>query len=178
MSTSWLGLPHFPELETPRLRLREIRETDFEFFHAMFKDEKLNEHIQIAWAEPSEARKVFDSWTTRFGKAEGARWSITLKDSGEWVGNFGFHNLRPETACAERGLQIVRAHWRKGFGREASGRAMEWLLSSTPFKNIDSWIALGNHSSINLVESQGFARTGELKPFGPLTLARYLRQGG
>jgi [ribosomal protein S5]-alanine N-acetyltransferase len=173
---SWLSLPHFPTLETSRLLLREVVESDFDAFHALFKDEAVNEHIQLPWAEPAEARKMFDALRDRFGKGEGIRWTIVLKATNEWIGNFGFRKPRVEERCVERGLQIVSTHWRKGYGHEASVAATDWLLEHTPFRNVDAWIATSNLPAIRLIEKQGFRDSGDRQPFRePLILARYVK---
>ena len=173
MDHKWLGVSEFPTLETLRLLLREISDADFPLFHSLFKDAKVNENIRMNWGEPIEAKKIFDSFRSRFHEGKGVRWSIVLKETGEWVGNFGFHNPRPEAGCVERGLQIVSSRWRSGYGSEASRAAMEWLTARTPYRTVDAWIAEGNSPARRLVEKQGFRDTGDRKPSGALTVARY-----
>ena len=173
MDKTFLKLKRFPTLETDRLILRELEEHDFPDFHALISDAKVNEHIQMDWADPKEARKWFDSFKSRFKEGQGIRWAIQIKD-GPCVGNFGFRDPRPEIGCIERGLQIASPHWRHGYGREASQKATEWLLKETPYRKVDAWIATGNLPAIKLVEKQGFHGTGETKLFCGLTLLRFL----
>jgi [ribosomal protein S5]-alanine N-acetyltransferase len=175
MASNWLKLQEFPLIETSRLALREIEELDFQAFYSLFRDSKVNKHIELDWADPIQGRKSFDSFRARFHEGSGIRWSIVLKQTGEWVGNFGFRSAKGEGDTVERGLQIASAYWRKGYGLEASQGAMDWLRRSSRYKKVDAWIAVGNLGAIRLVQKQGFQATGEQKPFKSLTHARFIK---
>ena len=175
MKGNWLGLDRFPELTTQRLLLREIRANDFASFHSLFKDKECNEHIQIGWAQPAEARKYFLSFRDRFGEGRGIRWSLVLRESGEWIGNLGFHNVREGQNCIEAGIQIVSSRWRGGYGSEAFQGALDWVLTETRYRTVDAWTAEGNSAAQAMLRGRGFSNTGEKKPFHALTVARFSR---
>ena len=176
MNLNWLGLASPPTIQTPRLTLRAVEESDFVHFYKLFSDPRVNEYIQLRWSEPTEARRIFDAFKFRFEKGGGIRWSVWLNDTGEWVGNLGFHNHRPSEACIERGLQIASQHWRKGYGRESSDAAMDWMKNTNAYKSVDAWVAVENIPTNSLLRRQGFRDTGERKPFENLILGRWLKE--
>ncbi|MDP2613915.1 GNAT family N-acetyltransferase, partial [Oceanobacter sp. 2_MG-2023] len=83
-----------PILETSRLRLREIKETDAASMLAYLSDTEVMKHYGL---EPFQTiEEAFDeiSWyQSTLKQKTGIRWGITLKEEGVVIGSCGFLNI-------------------------------------------------------------------------------------
>jgi RimJ/RimL family protein N-acetyltransferase len=146
-----------PRLETERLRLRELRNEDFEAFASFMADPDV---VRYLHGEPM-ART--DSWRM-LAAAVGhwvlrgyGTWAVERKSDGAFMGRVGMIN--PEGwPGLEVGWTLGRPYWGKGYATEAAAAAMRYAFLTQPVDRLISCIDPDN------ARSQAVARRlGETK---------------
>ncbi|WP_051464306.1 GNAT family N-acetyltransferase [Aminiphilus circumscriptus] len=96
----------FPELETPRLRLRYLVADDAEELLCRWSDPEVMEYLTLDPTRTlAEARDMVDLLGGLFDRGMGIRWGITCKTQGALLGTCGFHNVRWETSAGRAGIR-------------------------------------------------------------------------
>ena len=114
------------EFETPRLRLRQWRESDREPFSAMNADPAVMEFFPSLQSHVSSEASI-DAWQLQFAAQGWSNWAVELIESGQFIGFTGLSVSRrtlPFSPCVEVGWRLARAFWGKGYATEAARGAL------------------------------------------------------
>ncbi len=80
----------FPELETNRLKLVQVKEEHTQsFFEIMSKDEVTKYYGMDSLKNIEDASKVVDSFQSAYESKRGIRWGLVLKETDAFVGTVG-----------------------------------------------------------------------------------------
>jgi len=154
--------PHYPELETERLRLRYWRESDITAYAALCADAQTMQYL-------GGVNDRLESWRhmavmVGHWQLKGyGHWVVEEKASGLFVGRVGF--LKPDGWPGfELGWTIARPHWRQGFAYEAASCALAYAFNQTERMQVISLIDPDNFASIAVAKKlgQGFFEKTEL----------------
>ena len=136
------------ELETERLLLDPVRETDKEdYFINISHDKRVLETFICRYAETMED---FD-----FSSYPGRRdlFAIRLKESGRHIGILSYFD---ETAdSCEIGYGIGSGFWHRGYATEAVRRFLEYLFREKGLKRVYASFFTGNEASRRVMEKCG-----------------------
>lgn len=148
-------------LESPRLVIRNFRDSDLETFIAYRNIPEVA--IYQGWKLPyarEEALELFEKVKTKdtVGQGEWIQLAVELKDTGELIGDVGIFVFRHDGRQARIGFTISRAHWRKGFALEATNRLLEYLFDECDFHRVSADCDVLNTGSWKLLEKAGFRR--------------------
>ncbi|WP_245548534.1 GNAT family N-acetyltransferase [Gracilibacillus lacisalsi] len=151
----------FPELETSRLKLRNVNEEDAEFIFKLFSNEKICEFLydEEIFTRKEEAFE-FIEWNTNPEEKGHNRWVIEEKDSNEQIGTCGFDLWDRTNNIAEIGYDLWYEFWGYGYMKEALVEAIESGFTNMKLNRINAYVALGNKKSTNTLESLGFKNEG------------------
>lgn len=143
------------ELETERLSLRQLHESDFEAFAAMNADPEGMRHIgegkpldrEPAWRKLAQ---LIGHWRLRgYGL-----WAAEENATGAFVGTIGL--WFPEGwPGLEVGWHLARAHWGKGFATEGAIAARDHAFGDLKLDKLISLIRPDNTRSIAVAERLG-----------------------
>ena len=127
------------ELLTPRLRLRELREEDFDALYAVLGDSDITRHYPYTYE------------TLGFGL-----WAVTLRETGELIGDCGLtlQNINGEL-LPEIGYHIRRDRQRQGYAAEAARACRDWAFANTPFRQLFSYLKRDNLPSAATAQAIG-----------------------
>jgi [ribosomal protein S5]-alanine N-acetyltransferase len=158
----------FPTIETPRLILREIVESDADALLSIHGD---TEHMRWFNAWPIDDLEMAKVMVLIFAALReqpkpGLRWAIELKAQPGLVGTCGFFNWDSETKHCMVGYELSRHHVGKGFMGEALTEMFAWCWQHMQLDRIEAQIHPENAPSRALIERLGF------------TQERVLRDGG
>lgn len=150
--------------EGERVRLRAIRASDWEAFHAMDQDTELARHgWQIPFPRsPEAARKWAEEKALATPEHDNFFWVIENKD-GEIVGSLNTHGCEPRNGTFEYGIAIRRKHWRKGYAREAILLLLTYYFRELRYQKCTITAFAFNEPSIRLHEKLGFKQEGRLR---------------
>ena len=145
-----------PRMETERLIIDRIRETDKEdYFYNISHDRKVLETFVCRYAETLEA---FD-FSTYLGRDD--LFAIRLKTTGRLIGII--LSFDEADGVCEIGYGIGSNHWGRGYATEAVKRFLEYLFSEKDMKTVCASFFTGNDASRRVMEKCGmhFSRFSE-----------------
>ena len=158
----------FPLLETNRLRLREIVESDAEDLFSIHGDPRL---MQWFGSEPLQDLaaaqnlvKTFAGW--RAQPNPGTRWAIEPKDRTGLVGTCGLFSWNRNWRKCVVGYELASHAQGKGYMAEALAVAIQWGFENMSLNRIEAQIHPNNTPSIKLAASLGFVEEGRLREVG------------
>src|SRR5262245_26217007 len=145
----------FVSLETERLRLRMLRESDLDAYAAMCGDAEVMRYLgdgkpltrADAWRNMA---MMIGHWHLRgFGM-----WAVEEKSTGRMIGRIGA--WYPEGWPAkEIGWALCRDCWGRGFATEAARAAADYAITVLHWPEVISLIRQGNAPSIRVAERIG-----------------------
>lgn len=149
--------PPLIEFETPRLRLRQWRESDLAPFAALASDPEV-----MAFLLPLPTRADSDALAerlkARIDENGWGFWAVEHKDSGEFAGFTGLNvplAALPFSPCVEIGWRFGRKWWRQGLASEAARGALQVGFERLGFDEIVAFTAVGNLRSAAVMERIG-----------------------
>ncbi|WP_375090278.1 GNAT family N-acetyltransferase [Peribacillus sp. RS7] len=156
----------FPVLNTERLRLREIRESDAEaLFQCLSKDEVTCFYGQDSLETVGQAQDIVATFAKNYLEKRAIRWGIERIDTQELIGTIGFHAHSPKYRRVEIGYEIHPAHWRKGFASEALKEIIAYGFNNLDLTRIGAVVFLENQPSSDLLVKLGFIQEGILRSY-------------
>lgn len=158
--------PPFPQLQTPRLLLREIVDADAPALLRIHGD---GAHMRWFGADPistlEQAQQLvalFASW--RRQPNPGTRWGLALREApGQLVGSCGLFAWNRAWRKCSSGYEIAPELQGRGLMREALTAVYDWGFAEMGLNRIEAQVHEGNAASIALLESLGFQREGCLR---------------
>jgi len=152
------AFPRFPELQTPRLWLREVTLADAEWYLEHFSRPEVVRGQ--GFAAPADLAVATDElcwyFVDLFAERSGFRWGITLRDRPELIGSIGFYKW--VDAQAEVGYDLDPAWWGKGIMAEALAAALDFAFGPMQLQRVEALVLVMNERSARVLERAGFAR--------------------
>ena len=151
-----------PIIETMRLRLRALRESDLDVQAEMLGDPEYMRHLGGQPLGREETwRKILCGLGLWIVNGYGY-WSIEHRESGDYIGQVGFADFKRAMdpsieGIPEMGWLIAPAAQRHGYAGEAVRAALDWADSALVGREIVAIIDAGNAPSIRVAESAGFS---------------------
>lgn len=152
----------FYEIETERLRLKNISFEDREFILNEFSNDSINRFLFDA--EPLNNLEEADEIISFYLQPEPRmqhRWILTLKNNNEKIGTCGFHCLDEISRCVDIGYDLQEEYWGQGLMSEAIGAILDFAKNEMKIQQIYAHIYVDNVKSIRLVEKFGFTFDGK-----------------
>jgi len=151
------------ELDTPRLRLRQWRESDREPFAALNADPAVMEFFpSLQSREASDAS--INAWQSQFASQGWSNWAVELRSSGEFLGFTGLsvpRRVLPFSPCVEVGWRLAREHWGRGYATEAARAALEVGFTRLALPEIVSFTSVRNVRSRAVMERIGMSNANQ-----------------
>lgn len=143
------------QIDTPRLILREMTETDFDALYRVLGDSDIMQHYPHTF-DKARVRSWIARNIDRYSTFGFGLWAVCLKDTGEMIGDCGLTmqlihgQIKPEI-----GYHIRADQQRKGYAREAAAAVRDWTFLHTPFRVIYSYMKYTNEPSMKTAMSWG-----------------------
>ena len=148
------------ELHTPRLLLRQWRDSDREPFARMNADPDVMRHFpSVQTRQRSDA--VVDALSEDIEKRGWGFWATELRSTGEFIGFVGITVPRqplPCMPCVETGWRLAKEHWHKGYATEAARESLRFGFEDMGLSEIVAFSALSNNSSRAVMTRLGMTR--------------------
>ena len=147
-------------METARLRIRPMTVDDAEGMHVVYADEE----AMRWWSHPpfTSLDQTRAKLAKNVASTDWRAWAITLKGDDTAIGQLAAHEKR-QGKVIEIGYSLARAHWGKGYAREAVSRLLDLLFREEGNRRVFADTDPDNAGSNNLLESLGFVREGVLR---------------
>jgi [ribosomal protein S5]-alanine N-acetyltransferase len=157
------------ELLTPRLRLREFVESDWEAVLRYQSDARYLRYYE--WTSRTEAE--VRAFINRFIQQQRARprtkfqLAITLRapspDTASLIGNCGIRNTSADVTEASLGYELAPWHWGHGYATEAARAVVEFGFETLGLHRIWAQCIADNTASAHVLEKLGMQQEGHLR---------------
>ncbi len=165
MSTTEQSHLPFEQLLTERLLIRRFAATDVAALLAIRTDPAVARFQ--SWEEStaeSMARFVAAMRAAEPGVAgQWFQFAVTLRATGELIGDCGLHPLAEEPRLAEIGYTFGRQYQGQGLASEAVAAVVNYAFTVLQLHRIAAITDVRNHGSIQLLERLGFRREGQTR---------------
>ena len=147
-------------LETPRLILREFRESDFDAVHAYGSDPEVARFMVWGPNTPEETRAFLDRALEdlRHWPRPSVNAAVVLADSGRLIGSAELRVKDPENLTGEFGYCFHRDAWGQGYGPEAALALIRQGFDEMGLHRITATCDVRNRKSWRVMEKLGMRR--------------------
>jgi len=158
----------FPELQTPRLKLRELTDNDADVLFAMHSnvDNMKYDGIDHMTRREQALQLIAEYAKLRQQPGSGICWGICTPESTTLLGTCGFHKWNHAwNSCLIR-YDLKTASRGQGYMHEALRCALGWAFSNMELNRVGAQIHPGNRAAVMVAEKIGFVREGLLRKAG------------
>lgn len=154
----------FPNLETERLLLRRVDNTDVnEIFELRSNPETMKYIPRTLVTTTEEALEHIAMIDAKIDNNEGINWAITLKGDSKLIGLIGHYRIKPEHYRAEIGYMLLPEYSGKGIITEAVQEAIKYGFEIMQLHSIEAVIDPENDGSARVLEKLHFVKEAHLK---------------
>ena len=154
----------FPDLDTPRLHLRQLTVQYAPELFRIRSDENVMRYIPRPRPQHvDEVLQLIDQIETGRRERRGLLWAMTEAQTGRLVGNLGFVNLQREHYRAEVGYLLHPDFWGQGLIGEALAAILAYGFTRLGLHSVEALIDPDNDASRRVLLRQGFVREAYFK---------------
>lgn len=159
-------MPDFTHLalQTQRLRLRPLCETDAEFVFALFSDAGF---MQFGTTPPfsamDQARALITRDIAAMASGERIRLGIERQDDQTLIGLCTLFKFDGECRSTDIGYGLISHAWGKGYMHEALAALLQYGFSELQLNRIEADIDPRNTASAKSLQRSGFIKEGLLR---------------
>lgn len=151
---------HFPQLNSDRLILRKIEESDAESVLYLRSNKDVNMYIERPEDRKtktlSDAVKFIQGLDIWFKDKVSITWGITIKNDSNIIGTICLWNFSEDKKTAEIGYDLNPNFQGKGLMGEALGLVIDYGFNNVNLHKIEAFTHRDNQPSKNLLEKNGF----------------------
>jgi RimJ/RimL family protein N-acetyltransferase len=153
-----------PVLESDRLRLRWLEDSDVEQLYKIFSDPKVMRY----WSTPplhdlEAAFELLREIQELNRKRSMLKWGVALKPSDKVIGTVTLFNMDLRNGRAEIGYAQAAEYWGRGYMHEALQTLLSYCFEKMELRRLEADVDPRNHSSIKTLERLGFEKEGFLR---------------
>jgi ribosomal-protein-alanine N-acetyltransferase len=148
------------ELRTPRLLLREWRDSDRAPFALLNADPAAMEFFPSTLERPA-SDALIDRFEHEFATLGYCPWAVELAASSQFIGFVGLHSVAaamPFAPAIEVGWRLALPYWGLGYATEAATRALAFAFEDLGFEEIVSFTSVPNLRSQRVMTRLGMSR--------------------
>ena len=146
-------------LETERLYLRELNQTDFNALCKILQEEETMYAYEGAFSD-GEVQEWLDRQISRYQKWKFGFWAVILTETDELIGQCGL-TMQPwkDAEVLEIGYLFNRACWHKGYATEAARACKKYAFETLKAEEVCSIIRDTNTASQKVALRNGMMMT-------------------
>lgn len=148
-------------LETDRLYLRKMKQTDFASLCNILQDEEVMYAYEHAFSD-EEAQEWLDRQIKRYKDYGFGLWAVILKENHEMIGQCGLtmqdYN---EQEVLEVGYLFQKPYWHNGYATEAAIACKKYAFETLQAKEVYSIIRDNNIPSLQVAKRNGMNQCGQ-----------------
>ncbi|WP_138494958.1 GNAT family N-acetyltransferase [Paenibacillus pinistramenti] len=156
-----------PVLESTRLVLRRLEESDAEQLYKYWSDPEVVKFMNVPpFADAADTQEMI-RWLNLLAETEDTlRWGIEVKSTGRLIGSCGYNTWQLSgTYRAEIGYELGREYWQQGYMFEALEAMFRFGFETMGLNRIEALTFPENTASISLLQKLGFSREGLLREY-------------
>ena len=151
-------------LQTERLRLRPLRESDAQGIFAIRSNPTvMRYHSSPPWTSIDQAVVLIADALIAMQSGEHMRLGLELADKETLIGVCGLFHFEQQCRRAEMGYELHLDAWGKGYMNEALQAVLTYGFSNLGLNRVEADIHPDNVGSAKVVERLGFKKEGHLR---------------
>ncbi|HAS78475.1 MAG TPA: GNAT family N-acetyltransferase [Ruminococcus sp.] len=148
-------------IETERLILREMVQSDFKDLCKILKDDEVMYAYEGAFSD-EEVQDWLDKQLLRYKNDSIGLYAVILKENGEMIGQCGLTIQHiPDRYVVETGYLFQKKYWHHGYASEAAKACNKYAFEKLGAKEVFSIIRDTNTASQNVAKRNGMTLTGK-----------------
>lgn len=163
-------------LETERLYLRKLTQSDYNSLCKILQDEETMYAYGGAF-DDGMVRDWLDRQLARYDEYGFGPWAVVLKETGEMIGQCGL-SMQPwhDREMLEIGYLFQRKYWHNGYATEAAKACKEYAFSTLGAEEVCSIIRDTNTASQRVALRNGMTKSDEIfvKHYRGVDMPHYL----
>jgi len=151
------------EVKTPRLYLRQWRESDRAPFAALNADPVVMRFF-ASTQSPEASDRSIDMWRNELDERGWSNWAVESLASGAFLGFIGLSipkRALPFMPCVEVGYRLAKEYWGQGYATEGAKAALEVAFTQLALSEVVSFTAVLNLPSRAVMERIGMTNSNE-----------------
>jgi ribosomal-protein-alanine N-acetyltransferase len=154
----------FPLLETERLYLRNVTESDKNEVLAIRSDKQMMQYIPRPLTKTTDEAVAFiKSITEGIEKNELINWAIASKSDNKLIGMIGFYRMQKENHRSEVGYILHTNFQKQGIMQEALTCVINYGFNQLKLHTIEGVIDPRNTASENVLLRNGFIKEAHFR---------------
>jgi [ribosomal protein S5]-alanine N-acetyltransferase len=155
-------------IETERLRIRELRESDVDGAHRVYGDPEVMRYV----GSDGKPRTREESAAGVARMMEGQRrngfslWAVELRETGEMIGVCGVVHVDGTGPDVELVYEFQRSAWGQGYATEAARACLDTALGPLGIERVVALAYPENAQSIRIMQKLGMRDTGIVTAYG------------
>jgi ribosomal-protein-alanine N-acetyltransferase len=156
----------FPELESRRLFLRELQDSDADAIQAMRSSKAVNRFIaRNDTITSEEAQNLTEKSRQAFENRTGIAWAGVRKGTDAFIGACGFNRIDFQNLRAEIGGEMSSDFWGRKLAIEAVAAIVAFGFQELGLHSVEARLDPANRSAIALLESLGFVKEAHFREY-------------
>lgn len=162
-------------LETERLYLRKMNQSDYDALSKMLQDEETMYAYEGAFSD-EETQEWLDRQIGRYREYGFGLWAVVLKETDEMIGQCGLTMQQwNDRRVLEIGYLLQRAYWHNGYATEAAKACKEYAFTKLDADEVCSIIRDTNTASQNVALRNGMTVVDKwIKHYRGVDMPHYL----
>lgn len=153
-----------PLLDSQRVRLRPLRESDVDDVFCVYGDSAVMRYWSTpVFRERAQAQRLIEQVRRSFATRTLVEWGIVRPEDDVVLGTCSIFRIEPVHRRAEIGFALRRDDWGRGIASEAVATTVEFAFGPLDLIRIEADVDPRNDRSIRLLERLGFQREGYLR---------------
>lgn len=157
-----MGDHMFTNIETNRLVLKCVDQSDRDFIFEEFQNDFINRYLydEEPMTDISQADELINFYTMVEPRKQN-RWVLIDKTTNKKLGTCGYHLWNPDHKEVEIGFELMEQHNGKGYMQEAVEAIIDFARQKMKVERINAVVYIKNEKCIKLLNRLGFIKVGE-----------------
>ncbi|MGH9173656.1 MAG: GNAT family N-acetyltransferase [Vicinamibacterales bacterium] len=162
-----------PLIETARLRLRPLAETDIaDWARLLYADPDVTRYLPGPDVTPEErAARLYKHFSEHWPRHGYGEWAVTDRSTGVFLGQAGLNHI-PDIAETELDYALAKHAWGRGLATEAARAAVRYAFEAAGLTRLIGFVIPEHVASRRVLERLGFVFE-ESTHFWGVDLVRY-----
>ncbi|EPD53713.1 GNAT family protein [Paenisporosarcina sp. FSL H8-0542] len=156
----------FPILETERLVLRELIESDaLDILNCFSNSDVLRYYGQNPLTSVDQVKQIVRNFSKNYDEKSGIKWGIEMKGTDGIIGTIGLQDWSKGHKRADISYALFPEHWGKGYATEAVSKVISYGFKELGLMRIGAVVFVENKASNELLTKLGFVKEGTLRNY-------------
>lgn len=154
-------------LETPRLILREVLESDADAFFEMDSNPEVARYVgNVPVSSREQSLETIRFVRQQYRDFGIGRWAVVIRETGVFAGWCGLKRMKdfPVNGVSDHvdiGYRFSRQHWGKGYATESASAVLQYGFRDLGFAEIFAFAVTANTASMQVLTKIGMQRKNE-----------------